>query len=507
MPDSSDHPFLAQLIDHLPTGIAIVQGEKVVYANKTWKQQVGDQEDAKIPSPMPLIHTDDDQAAKAFLKNAQQEPTDPSVFRFQNQQGGYTHLELAASVPKPVNNRPAIIISSRDLSHQRKIEGHLRIAERMASIGTLAAGMAHEINNPLTFVVGNLDLADRSMREIENAHVRQGVHVPAVDGLHQAFADVRSGVGRVRRIVSDMRAFSRDDDEKPRVIDVRTLLTSTIKMAANELRFRGRLETDFRYTPPVNAIEARLGQVFLNLIVNAAHALPEDTREDNWVKVSTRENATGNVEVTVVDNGVGIKPDDLNQVFDPFFTTKPPGMGSGLGLSICHSLLNGMGGQISIKSVLGEGTTATVELPSATFTDSEKTQRVPRFAPQSHLRRRVLIVDDEPLVLRMLKKALRDHDITVANNGQDAIRLTQETEFDVILCDLMMPNMDGVQIYESIQMRDPRLAKKVVFMTGGAFTPRSRKFLSQIENQCIKKPFEASEILAFIQQTTAKKMS
>ncbi len=233
----------------------------------------------------------------------------------------------------------------------RRSEAQLIEADRLASLGTLAAGVAHEINNPLSYVLLNLDLVIREAKG-------EGESVPRL-------REARAGVERVRLIVQDLKSFSRGNTDRKVPVDVRRVLDSTLEIAANEIRHRAELVRDFRDVPPVLADASRLGQVFLNLLVNAAQAMIEGDASRQELRVATSTDAAGRAVIEIADTGAGIAPENLERIFDPFFTTKPVGVGTGLGLSICRTIVTALGGDITVESERGRGTTFRVVLPAA----------------------------------------------------------------------------------------------------------------------------------------------
>ncbi|MGE3547449.1 MAG: PAS domain S-box protein, partial [Kofleriaceae bacterium] len=237
----------------------------------------------------------------------------------------------------------------RDVTDRKKVEAQLLVADRMVSIGTLAAGVAHEINNPLAAVMANLDLAQRDVTELTK---QMGASGPLAT-LQEEINDARDAAERVRHIVRDLRIFSRGEQEKRGAVDVERVLESTIRMAWNEIRHRARLAKHYGKVGPVEASESRLGQVFLNIVVNAAQAMPEGQADKNEIKVITSEDKN-RVYVEVADTGQGIPPEIMRRLFTPFVTTKPIGTGTGLGLSICHRIISELGGEITVNSVVGK---------------------------------------------------------------------------------------------------------------------------------------------------------
>jgi len=395
---------------------------------------------------------------------------------------------------------------------QVRIRQQLLISERMASVGTLAAGVAHEINNPLSVVVGNLEFITGDLRRVGELvaslrqQAQQGPHALAVavaaDNIAARLAeiapslqDAQQAADRVRIIVRDLRLFSRADEEVRGPVDVRRVLDSSLSMARNEIRHRAQVERNYADIPPVDGNEARLGQVFLNLIVNAAQALPEGKTGANKIVVNTSQ-VNDRVVVEISDTGSGIPPEVLPRIFDVFFTTKPIGVGTGLGLAICHRIITGMGGSINVDSRVGEGTTVRVTLPTAGPGASDTQASAPSATTGSRRRGAVLVVEDEQAVGRMLQKLLSVNDsvMWVASGSEALSRIKEEPPFDLILCDLMMPEMTGMDFYAALATRSEALARRVVFMTGGAFTPKAREFLDRVDNARIDKPVDIKRL-------------
>jgi len=242
----------------------------------------------------------------------------------------------------------------------RKSQAQLRMADRLATVGTLSAGVAHEINNPLAYTLANLSFVRDALARVPDS-------LPGVDvaELRASAAEASEGAERVRRIVRDMKTLSRMDDERIGVVDVEAALDASVNMAIHELRHRAQLVKDYGRVPPVRCNEGRLVQVFLNLVVNAAQAITGNAPDRNEVRLATCVDGHGRVAVEISDTGMGIPEEVLPRIFDPFFTTKPVGVGTGLGLSICHSMIAAMGGEIEVASKVGVGTRFLVVLPAA----------------------------------------------------------------------------------------------------------------------------------------------
>ena len=407
---------------------------------------------------------------------------------------------------------PAIDRELRDAglrAERVKLQEQLLISDRMASVGTLAAGVAHEINNPLAALMANLEFAAQEVSSLENeltAHAGNGQQpaLPAtlvtahLTEIAEPLRDARESAERMRQIVRDLKVFSRSDEDKKGPVDIRRVLESSLRMAWNEIRHRAQLRKEYGEVPPVDGNEARLGQVFLNLIVNAAQALPEGRADKNEIRVVTRSVEPGRVIVEVHDTGCGIPPTVLPRIFDPFFTTKDVGVGTGLGLAICHRIITGLGGTITVQSEVGKGTTFCTTLPSATEELAPVAE--PLTVAPAGRRGRVLVVNDEPtLGLSIRRLLVREHDVTVITRAREAIeRIRGGERFNVILCDLMMPEVSGIELHAQLVQYAPQQAERIVFMTGGAFTPRARSFLDHARNPRLEKPFDINNLRAIV---------
>lgn len=249
--------------------------------------------------------------------------------------------------------------------HAREmLERRLALADRMASVGTLAAGVAHEINNPLAMVMSNVSL----LREELQAHAQL---LPETIGseMDQMAEEAIVGVERISAIVKTLRVFSKRSDQELEILEVQPIVEKTIQMTLGEISHRARLTQEFGVTPPVEAMEAKLSHAVLNLLVNAAHALPTRDVENNEIGVRTYTDRRGWALIEVRDNGSGMSPDVLDRVFDPFFSSRPEGRGVGVGLSITHTIVERLRGEMSVESEVGEGTTFRIALPPAGDTE------------------------------------------------------------------------------------------------------------------------------------------
>jgi PAS domain S-box-containing protein len=446
-----------------------------------------------------FVHADDRASAAASMHSLLdlERESDEGELRIVARDGGPRWVRLRA---RPMLDAGGAVIglsgSISDITERKKLEAQLLVSDRMASMGTLVAGVAHEINNPLASMMLNLDFI---VRELHLLSDRAADGRGRVERLLEPIRAVAEGTERVRDIVKNLKIFSRGDERRGPV-EIHPILESTIRMAANEIRHRAEVVRAYGRVPVVEANEASLGQVFLNLIVNAAHAIPEGDAEYHKIEVRTFTDEKGNAVVEINDSGAGIGPEHLQRIFDPFFTTKPLGVGTGLGLSICQRLVTGLGGTISVESQLGVGSTFRVVLPGSTRAVPQR--RTPSQPLPVHVRGSVLVVDDEPIVGAAVRRMLAPlHDVTYVTSGAEALaQLDGGARFDVILCDLMMPGMTGMQLYDELRKRGGDLAARVVFITGGAFTPRAKSFLETVPNLVLDKPFEFKVLAAAINE-------
>jgi len=303
-----------------------------------------------------VVHEDDIPVMKERLKRmVAGEVLRPYEYRFRQENDEMVSVEIS-SIPFEYEGRPCVLAFGRDVTERKRMQGRLIQADRMATMGTLATGVAHEINNPLTYVVLHLEKLRRSLPTL----------VPDADGRKDAermVAEALDGAERVRVIVQDLLSLARSDTSTHGPTNVRRVVGTSLKLASPVLDGCATVETELLETAPVRANAAWLGQVFVNLLVNAGQAFPEKAPKKNRVRVVTRTLEDGRIEVQIEDNGPGIPSEIRNRIFDPFFTTKEAGVGTGLGLAISNSIIDSLGGEIDVESRTGVGTTFRVRLP------------------------------------------------------------------------------------------------------------------------------------------------
>ncbi len=408
----------------------------------------------------------------------------------------------------------------RDVSSEKRLQASVAQADRLASMGMLAAGVAHEINNPLSYILYNLeslidDLEAYASQSIGLCQVLTeefgqerlvalmggslGAFDPtAIADMKDRFEDALAGTRKIKDIAKGLGSFSRVEKDRVVPVELRGAIESALSIAFNEIKYRAQIVKDLKATARVMASDGRLSQVFLNLFVNAAHSIPDGNVDGNRICVRTWEE--GNEVVALVeDTGCGIPAENLERIFDPFFTTKPIGIGSGLGLNIVRSIITGYGGSIEVSSTVGRGTTFVIRLPVATALSLRPVESPDKGRLRDGVRGRILVVDDENAVRGALKRILCGHEVVEADSGEQARELLGgDQQFDVILCDMMMPRGSGIELHQWLSEHFPLLARRVVFVTGGAFTPGARGYLEKVENISIEKPFDSTNLLKMV---------
>jgi two-component system cell cycle sensor histidine kinase/response regulator CckA len=417
-----------------------------------------------------------------------------------------------------IAGQPLLQCTVRDETELRRSQAALSQSDRLASMGMLAAGVAHEINNPLAYVLYNLESLSIELPKLAAASARSAqawqrngtaddAATPSDDDLAWAapaqwndvierIHDALDGTERIGRITKAIGMFSRVESSQRSPVDLNYAIECATTMALNDIRFRAKLVTDFGALPAIWASVGKLSQIFLNLLINAAHAFEEGNLEHNRIRIRTW--ALGeDVFAEVKDSGKGISAADLKQIFEPFFTTKPVGVGSGLGLPICRNIVKEFGGDITVESELGKGSCFTVRLPvGRTLTQPPPLAPSTDTPPALPVRGRVLLIEDEGGIRKVMARVLgKDHDLVIAASGQAALAILQHDQnFDVILCDLMMPEISGVDVHRWLAETHPAVAARVVFLSGGAFTPKASSYLASVTNCRLDKPFATNEL-------------
>ncbi|MGH1345321.1 MAG: hybrid sensor histidine kinase/response regulator [Nannocystales bacterium] len=384
----------------------------------------------------------------------------------------------------------SVLFVVRDRTRQVLLEERLRMRDRMASLGTLASGVAHEINNPLTYVLGNLDF------------IRDSIEPGGDEDLLGAFSDVVHGLEQVSGLIADLRVFSHPGSTEPTAVDLNHVVEATLRLAKGALNRHAVWTYEAQELPAVAGNASQVGQVVLNLVTNAIDAIGSGAATDNEIRIETHHDDE-RVTLTVSDTGAGIPPEIRERIFDPFVTSQTVGTGTGLALAVCRSLVVSLGGTIRAECRSPRGTVVTVAFPrheaKPTAVPERKTEPC-TFAPQEA---RILVVDDDDRVAQVTARALEGYEVVVALDGRAALEeIRRGQAFDLVLCDLMMPGMTGMELYRAVEDSDPDLAGRFVFMTGAAYSPDARSFVESTARPLLQKPFA----LASLRMTIAERL-
>ncbi|MGE0789996.1 MAG: response regulator [Sandaracinaceae bacterium] len=395
---------------------------------------------------------------------------------------------------------PAYLASIRDVTDLRRaqeLERRLLHANRLSSIGRLAAGVAHEVNNPASYMLANLAVLKERLENLEPR--TDPVLRTELEQLRELTVDTLAGMERIVSVVRSLASFSRIESDAIEQVRLDDVARAAIQMAKNDIRHRATLEENLDEVPPIAGDKAKLVQVVLNLLINAAHAVAGVERDRHVISVTTRHDADF-VYVSVADTGIGISEDDRQRLFEPFFTTKPREHGTGLGLSICAEVIEKHSGTIEVVSELGNGAQFIVALPIANGLEPASPSARPPLKLVTASASRVLVIDDEPMLRRALRRLLEPaHRVVDVADASAALRLLEtDRSFDMILCDVMMPGMDGPGFHVAMEQRHPELLGRIVYMTGGVFTVSSRDFLSRPGRKVLTKPVTRGQLDAML---------
>jgi signal transduction histidine kinase len=383
---------------------------------------------------------------------------------------------------------------AHEWTSRRRLETHLTSRDRLAIAGQLAAGIVHDINNPLMAAKTNLDLA------LEALFSKEEPTKEDIQQLQESVADARTGVQVAQRIARDLTDFSRAPEDRHEPIDVCKVLQAALTLCAPQVRHKAKLIPHFNPVPLVQGDPSRLCQVLVNLIVNAGQAISEGDIEHNRVEVTTSF-IEAEVIIEIKDTGCGIPQDKLEKIFEPYFTTKPAGEGTGLGMYLSRSYIQLIGGQLEVQSEVGLGTTMRIRLQPTSAQETTSSSALPEPTPVvADTNSRILVVDDEALIRRAFVRALgTNKHVVTASDGQEALEILSCSQpFDLIFTDIMMPGMDGMNLHGHIEKQWPEQAKRMVFMTGGAFGDRTPEFFKTVTNPKVTKNLSLNELRALV---------
>jgi arsenate reductase (glutaredoxin) len=496
----SSEALFRTLAENAPDGIAILRFPKILYANRRTVELLGipSEQEAIGLSLLDVITPADAQKAQDRAMRRRRGETVSDAIEYTIAKSGRA-IEVRAS-PIEYEGQPATLGFARDVTERKQLLARLMQAEKLAALGTLAAGVAHEINNPLAYLLLSLDMLERQLPRL----LAEPALLPQ---LMRLLADAQHGGRRVKTIVRDLQTFTRRDDAQIGPVQLAAAIDGALTIAAHELRHVPKLTRRLEPVPHVLGHPARFEQLFLNLILNALHAiegLPESRR---MIELAVKDGPNDTVIATVRDAGHGMSEETLARATEPFFTTKALGLGTGLGLSICQSIAHAASGEITVQSEIDHGTTVTLTVPAYRGDMAERHRSVPPPAGATTRRASILIVDDEPTVAGSLKAALADeHDVTTCNSvGEARGALARSSDYDVILCDVVMPGEGGPELLSHLRTAHPELAQRFVFMTGGASLPIAEQLRSEAVYPQLEKPFELDAVRALIAKVATQR--
>ncbi|MEL6545395.1 MAG: ATP-binding protein, partial [Myxococcota bacterium] len=427
--------------------------------------------------------------------------TDSRVPQYRTIEGKERVFEVRCS-PLIVEDDELSLVAVRDITERARaaeLEARLLHSDRLATLGQMAAGVAHEVNNPAAFILSNQsDLLERI-----NGLMKRRTAPPMADlrallsDWRELLRDNQLGIERIVRISSQLRRFSRADDAPVERMLIADIAEEAHRVVAHRMRHHARFELQSNQSDPITVDTGRMVQLFTNLMVNAIDAMPRGRSNANCVRVSIDQGTEG-LSLRISDTGTGIPKEKVAKIFDPFFTTKGLHDGTGLGLALCADIVAFHGGTIECHSTVGLGTEFSIELPFKNGLHAAVPVANPRRIASFDRTLRMLVVDDDPSLMRAMQRRLeKRYQVRSALSGLEALELlADDHEFDVILCDVLMPNMDGPTFCKEVAARHPALAERFVFMSGGGSDQKQAAGLSGFV--CVPKPFNWQELDAHV---------
>ena len=428
--------------------------------------------------------------------------------RFRNGEVSWDELELVKPEKKILERcaRPVLdhykqplgwLEVYRDISSQRQMQSRLFHSERLAALGQMVSGVAHELNNALTSIIGYAQLVQRRTRGFE--WEAEGGHILAE-------------AERAKRIARNLLLFARGSKSERGPVDLNEIVERTVEMRAYELRLENiRVELDLHeQLPQAKADGAQIQQALLNLVVNAEQAIRQ-TKESGHIWIRTRQIPENRIVLEVADDGPGVPPEVILRIFDPFFTTKPAGVGTGLGLSILYGIIRQHGGEVSVENRPGGGAVFKLELPGAPspfandvkpyVTSPPRTEgQASRGAAGGKL---ILVVEDEPTVARLIADVLSEdgHVVEIILDSREGLERVRARRYDLVICDLRMPHLDGRAFYRQLLRDENPLQHRLIFVTGDTVVPRTVDFLQRCGLPYLAKPFLVEELKQVVGRT------
>lgn len=472
--------------------IADLETRQFLYANPSICRMLGYTEEELRTMGVATIHPKEDlqRVGAEFEAQARGDKTLAMDIPCLKKDGTIVYADIN-TVKITIDGRNCNVGSFRDTTERKQVEQQALVTAKLASVGELVAGVAHEINNPLTGVIGYAQLlADR-----------QDVPQSVKEDLQKIYEESQ----RTVKIVQNLLRFARQYKPEKSLVDINELIERTLELEAYKLRTSNvglstKLATDI---PLILADYNQLQQVLLNIMSNAQQAMAE-TKRKGKIMVTTGV-IEDYVRISVADNGPGISPDNVTKIFDPFFTTKPVGSGSGLGLSVCHGIITEHSGNIYAESTPGKGTIFIIELPIATGEPAvikEEPVKKKGQRPRRGVIGKILIVEDEPAIRTVLTRNLSamGYQVNAISDGKDALSKLTNNVYKLLLLDLKMPGMSGRELYEVMKEKHPNSANRIVFITGDVMTADTHDFLVSTGRSYLIKPFDSKDIADVIEK-------
>lgn len=432
-----------------------------------------------------VVHKTSEAPASCLMRQAYADSTTSSAEQ-ENEDG--STLEI---IVDPVHDEQGVFTGAvhflRDTTEAKKLRQQLIQSEKMVAVGQLVAGVAHEINNPLTGVLGfaqllqTRDIDDQARRDAES---------------------ISREAERATRIVQHLLSFARKHHPERKAVDVNAVLRECIEMKAYELRVNNILiEVDLDAGIPLTLADLhQLQQVFLNLISNSEQAMLDD-RGSGLLKISSQL-IGDSIRIVFSDSGPGVPEELRDRIFEPFFTTKDVGKGTGLGLSVCYGVVEDHGGSISVEQTPDRGAVFVIELPLVAIAPPEEKREEPISRGRLG---KILLVDDEDMIRQVLTESLRraGHEVETARNGEVALRMLKQKHYDCVVSDVKMPGMDGPTLHQAIRAIDPAAADTFIFISGDTVSPETSSYLEAVDNPTLAKPFEIDTLEKALQEMLA----
>ncbi len=400
----------------------------------------------------------------------------------------------------------AWLAAVRDVSYrerEERLRRQLQHAERLAVLGQFAAGVAHEVNNPATVLMTNLQLLRMELPSLKAALQHDAELVGALQESEDMLAESVSGITRITHLTRALQGFVEASRSEADRVDLEALIQHVCSMSRHHIQPVATLTLDIGELPSLIASRDALSQALLSLVRNATQAIPSGTPEQHSITITARQ-LDGQIIISVADTGCGIPAVLRERIFEPFYSTRPPGEGSGLGLPLARDIIRRHGGDLMLASGPDEPTRFELTLPA----DTQLNHRPPDTDVQPVRTGRVLLIDDEPMVRRTLSQQLLRSGLetAVASDGLEALEiLDRDTRFDVILCDMMMPGLDGCGFYKAIREQHPGLTQRVLFYSGATLPDHLHTFQATVDRPVLRKPLSRLKLLNAVQELMRKR--